>query len=181
MERVAMNYRFFAIPALTPDEAETALNRFCAAHRVASIEKQFVSDGERSFWSVCVCYQSGETLPLPAGKGAKIDYREVLNEQDFAVYAKLRQLRKEFGMSGGYSQRTRPAPALQGAGIAGGGAFVRKDSSRSQRPRYSLIAVPSLTPQVLSTAERYVWHSQRGRWERENSGFPENPPGDRFE
>ena len=35
-----------------------------------------------------------EDSPKAASKG-KIDYREVLNEQDFAVFARLRTLRKE--------------------------------------------------------------------------------------
>ncbi|MCP4700891.1 MAG: hypothetical protein GY862_29160 [Gammaproteobacteria bacterium] len=88
-----MKYRFFCIPALNPREAEEELDKFCSEHRVVSMEKQFVSNGERSFWSICACYffQNNRV----DSKKSKIDYREVLNEKDFALYAKLRVLRKE--------------------------------------------------------------------------------------
>ncbi len=90
-----MKYRFFTIPASAPDAAQEELNRFCTGQRVVSVDKQFVQDAERSYWALCVCYLDGQEGPAAAGKRGKIDYREVLNEQDFAVYAKLRALRKE--------------------------------------------------------------------------------------
>jgi superfamily II DNA helicase RecQ len=90
-----MKYHFFAIPANAPDAAQEELNRFCAGQRVVSVDKQLVQDADRSYWALCVCYLDGQEEPTVAGKRSKVDYREVLNEQDFAVYAKLRTLRKE--------------------------------------------------------------------------------------
>lgn len=89
-----MKYRFFTIPAHAPDAAQEELNRFCAGQRLVSVDKQFVQDAERSYWAFCVCYLDGQEGPKATAKG-KIDYREVLNEQDFAVFARLRTLRKE--------------------------------------------------------------------------------------
>ena len=40
-----MKYRFFTIPANTPDTAQEELNRFCAEQRVVSVDKQFVQPG----------------------------------------------------------------------------------------------------------------------------------------
>ncbi len=80
-----------------PSEAEVnALNTFCANHRVVSVDKQFVAQGELSFWSVCVQYivHDGEKRNGVESKRERIDYREILNEQDFTVYADLRALRK---------------------------------------------------------------------------------------
>ena len=88
-----MKYRFFMIPTTMPHAAQEELNHFCAEQRVVNVDKQFVSDGERSFWALCVCYLDGPGGPIAARKG-KIDYRETLNEQDFALFAKLRALRK---------------------------------------------------------------------------------------
>lgn len=88
-----MKYRFFNVPAAAPEEAQEALNRFCAEQRVVSIDKQFVHDAERSYWTLCVCYLDGKNGPVSTRK-SKIDYRDVLNEQDFALFAKLRSLRK---------------------------------------------------------------------------------------
>ena len=53
-----MRYRFFSIPAMMPDDMQDEMNRFCAAHRVISIEKQFVQDGERSYSALSVFVKS---------------------------------------------------------------------------------------------------------------------------
>jgi superfamily II DNA helicase RecQ len=92
-ENDGMKYRFFSIPAMMPDDMQEEMNRFCAAHRLISIEKQFVQDGERSYWAVCVSYVEKQAGPLSPRKG-NVDYREVLGAADFALFAKLRNLRK---------------------------------------------------------------------------------------
>jgi len=90
-----MQYRFFHIPAIDPAASTEELNQFLRQHRALTTEREFVADGANSYWTVCVRYAT-ETLATaaPAGKGG-IDYREVLNEQDFTVFVKLRALRKE--------------------------------------------------------------------------------------
>jgi superfamily II DNA helicase RecQ len=96
-----MELHFFAIPALAPRPAQDELNRFVAAHRIASVERRFVDAGAESYWAVCLTVASGpgplpDRLTASRGRGAgKVDYREVLSTADFAVYARLRALRKE--------------------------------------------------------------------------------------
>ena len=52
------------------------------------------------YWLVCVTYLEKSTstvLPKPTqsiNKRGQVDYREILSEPDFAIYAKLRNLRK---------------------------------------------------------------------------------------
>jgi hypothetical protein len=90
-----MKYHFFTIHAKAPDAEQEALNAFCRQYRVLAVDKQFVALGDNSFWSICVTAIDGEEKPNhAANKRTAIDYREVLNEQDFAVYAELRNLRK---------------------------------------------------------------------------------------
>lgn len=101
-----MSLHFFTIPALNPQPVQDALNDFCAAQRVVSIDRQFVAAGVDSFWAVCVTVAPG-TGALPAAlkaaqrrsggdsaASARVDYKQVLNEQDFARYADLRVWRK---------------------------------------------------------------------------------------
>lgn len=93
-----MKMQFFTIPVADPEEATAALNTFLAAHRVAHVERHFIPEGANSAWSICVSYMEGEGRP-PAEKRQqaaqrKIDYREVLSEPQFAVFARLRTLRK---------------------------------------------------------------------------------------
>lgn len=89
-----MQLRFFTIPIRGGEEAAEELNRFLGMHRILTIDRSFVQDGANSAWALCVSFESSEGRS-PMGKRGKIDYREVLNEQDFAVFARLRTLRKE--------------------------------------------------------------------------------------
>ena len=104
-----MRFRFFTIATQLPVQGQDALNAFCAQHRVVSVEKQFVAQGMESFWSICVTYiENSETSrSIQGGKRDRIDYKEVLNEQDFAIYAELRNLRKSLA-----EQEGVPAYAL---------------------------------------------------------------------
>jgi len=92
-----MKLRFFTIPIRGGDEATEELNRFLGTHRILAVDRSFVQDGPNSAWTLCVSFETGtgEGTPQQTGKRGKVDYREILNEQDFAVYAKLRTLRKE--------------------------------------------------------------------------------------
>ncbi len=101
-----MRYRFFSIMALDPNEGEEELNRFCAGQRVVDLKREFVAAGERSYWSICVGYQARPSAGASERRG-KIDYREVLNEADFAVFVQLRGLRKQLA-----DQEGIPAYAL---------------------------------------------------------------------
>jgi superfamily II DNA helicase RecQ len=94
----AMRLEFFAIPALDPEPAEEVLNRFLTTHRVVEVERRLVEDGSASFWAVCVCWVAGRAPLSAASDGAKkgrIDYREVLPADEFALYDRLRTLRKQ--------------------------------------------------------------------------------------
>ncbi len=90
-----MKMQFFSIPVLDPESASHALNGFLAAHHVVQVDRQFVADGANSLWSVCVSYLDGEGRPEPEKRQKRADYREILPEMEFAVFDKLRTLRKE--------------------------------------------------------------------------------------
>lgn len=85
--------RFFNVPVLDGDEAAEEVNRFLCVNRIIAIDRQFVHDGANSAWALCVTYVQPSNRPL-TGKRGKIDYRDVLSEPDFALFAKLRALRK---------------------------------------------------------------------------------------
>jgi superfamily II DNA helicase RecQ len=91
-----MKFQFFTFPAQAPEAGQQVLNRFCSEHRVLAVDRHFAADGGQSYWSVCVTYIEGaEALPGgPAGRRERVDYRELLSPEDFAVFAQLRDLRK---------------------------------------------------------------------------------------
>jgi superfamily II DNA helicase RecQ len=89
-----MKIVFFTIPVQNP-EASSELNAFLASHRIVRVDRQFVPDGANSAWSIAVTCTEGGTPAVPAERRGKIDYREVLSPEAFALFAKLRTLRKE--------------------------------------------------------------------------------------
>lgn len=88
-----MNYQFFVVPAHNSAPAQQALNRFCAGCRVVNVDKAFVANGDQSFWSVCVTWMDG-AIEKGIRPKSRVDYKDVLNEKDFAIFVKLRTLRK---------------------------------------------------------------------------------------
>lgn len=95
-----MELRFFSIPARDPGVFGEELNRFLRGHRVLVVQRELVrEDGGGAYWAVCVEYlpaavDDGKNGGSTSGK-PKVDYREVLNEADFAVFSRLRELRKQ--------------------------------------------------------------------------------------
>lgn len=96
-----MPFKFFLIPVQASQAAEDEMNTFIRGHTVLHVERRLVEQGSSSFWSCCV-----EFLDAPArsggshaGKRPQVDYREVLADADFAVYAQLRELRKELAQA----------------------------------------------------------------------------------
>ena len=88
-----MKIRIFTIPIHGDQSQENELNSFMSGRRVISVEKHFVDAGSNSAWTFCVTWtEMSEKAPVRKGK---IDYKEVLSEQDFKIYAALRALRKE--------------------------------------------------------------------------------------
>jgi len=67
---MTIQYRFFTIPLKSAEEVETELNHFLRSQRILTVHREFVSRGENS-------------------------YREVLSPEDFALFVKLRDWRKQ--------------------------------------------------------------------------------------
>jgi len=91
-----MQYKIFVIPIKTISESEDELNRFLRGHRVLSVQKEFVSERENSFWTFVIEYlePAGAANNGTDGK-SKIDYKQVLADDEFALFSRLRELRKE--------------------------------------------------------------------------------------
>jgi len=87
-----MQYRFFVIPAKDSLAPSEELNKFLRTHRVLSVQKEFVSQSENSYWAVAVEFIDDQVKDSP-GK-SRIDYKEVLSPEDFELFSRLRELRK---------------------------------------------------------------------------------------
>jgi superfamily II DNA helicase RecQ len=95
-----MAVKFFVVPALDPQAAEEELNRFLRAHRAVSVSRELVVSGERVLWCVAVEYLEGANVRSESsaggetGRKGRVDYRDLLPPAEFALFSKLRELRK---------------------------------------------------------------------------------------
>lgn len=97
-----MPFKIFTVSIRDTGPAETELNAFLASHRVLAVDRRWVEQGPDSFWSFCVDFMVQEASgphskhrAKPRGK----DYKELLSPKDFAIYARLRELRKDIAQA----------------------------------------------------------------------------------
>jgi superfamily II DNA helicase RecQ len=91
-----MQIKFFSVPIPDGTVMEEELNRFLRAHRVLQVRKELVVLPAGACWAVAVDYliHTGGELPGEVRRD-KLDYKMILNEEQFAVFSKLRAARKE--------------------------------------------------------------------------------------
>ena len=90
-----MQLKCFTLPIKNSVEAEAEMNGFLRGHRILAVKKEFVADGENSFWTFCVEYLDGSAVAATGGRRApKVDYKELLNPEEFQLFSQLRDWRK---------------------------------------------------------------------------------------
>ena len=98
-----MAFQFFTIPVTFADAPTETLNGFLRSHRIVKVDRLFVDQGSASLWALCVEYLDGADNAGQAARHgpvrAKIDYKEILSESDFAIFASLRELRKSIAQA----------------------------------------------------------------------------------
>ena len=104
---IAVRMKFFTISVQSNDAEVDGMNVFLGGHRILSIDRQLVPDGANTVWAICVNYdEGGGGRPAAFAKRgkpefragevrAKVDYKDVLSDPEFAVFSRLRGLRKE--------------------------------------------------------------------------------------
>ena len=115
------------------------MNTFLRGHPVLAVKKEFVPDGENSFWTFCVEYlDGGGAVALSAGgRAPKVDYKEVLKPEEFGCSAVCAAGARPWGGEGGCSclcgaqQRATgadgPEEGEQHGGVENSSLFYRKE------------------------------------------------------
>lgn len=75
-------------------EALSEMNRFMTGRKVLEVEQRFFQNEKGGGWSFCVRYLPDVTQSGATGSRAKVDYKQVLTESQFAVFSRLREIRK---------------------------------------------------------------------------------------
>lgn len=89
-----MQYRIFTIPIIGGDVETDSLNKFLRTNKVVKVDKELVVNGESACWTFCVQYLL-PPLTTPVGeKKEKIDYKNILDENQFKTFSLLRKIRK---------------------------------------------------------------------------------------
>lgn len=91
-----MQWAFYRIPVTGSDQA-IELNRFLRTVRVLNCHREFVANGDASFWAMAVEYMppvEAAARPARDAVATKVDYKTVLPPEDFALFARLREWRK---------------------------------------------------------------------------------------
>ena len=94
---MSMQYRFFCVPVTNAGDVETGMNDFLRTVQVITVHRDLICQDNRYYWAVAVEYSMGRERDRRKGEQGKrkIDYKEVLSPEDFALYVKLRDWRKE--------------------------------------------------------------------------------------
>ena len=98
-----MQFKVFHIAITDDGNAEEELNKFLRSHRIVTVHRELARTASGTFWCFCVEYidqaiKTPATFP-PQKKVERIDYKDVLSESDFAIFSKIRELRKELAMA----------------------------------------------------------------------------------
>ncbi|MDR0982538.1 MAG: HRDC domain-containing protein [Culturomica sp.] len=94
-----MQIKIVNIPMSDEGTMQAELNKFLATNRVLEVEKHFFQNASFCGWSFCVNYLlnnvSGTQGAASGSFKNKVDYKQVLGEKEFAVFSKLREIRKQ--------------------------------------------------------------------------------------
>jgi len=80
---------------------ETELNQFLNSIQVISVDRKFVTNGNKSQFCIIIEYRNNHSTEKQSKASKRIDYREVLSPEDFSLYATIRDWRKETAKKSG--------------------------------------------------------------------------------
>jgi superfamily II DNA helicase RecQ len=90
-----MQVKIINIPLTDDGSMQAELNRVLAASRVLEVEQRFFQNEKGGCWSFCVRHIPNLAAAAPYASGReKVDYKQVLSEQEFSVFSALRDIRK---------------------------------------------------------------------------------------
>lgn len=88
-----MQYKVFTVPVFDSEVIQEDLNKFLRANNIISIEKRIIVQDNKNYWSFLVEYILREgSVQAKAGRNT-VDYKEILSDEEFLIYCKLRDIR----------------------------------------------------------------------------------------
>ena len=93
-----MQIKIVNIPLTDDGTMQAELNRVLSMHKVLEVEQRFFQNEKGGCWSFCIRYilsQDWNDGARLASSSTKIDYKQVLKEEEFVVFSTLREIRKQ--------------------------------------------------------------------------------------
>lgn len=94
-----MRVKTVTIPISDPASGEEELNSFLRSHSILDVDIRFVPDGSNSMWCICVRYL--ENVKGSKAERGKVDYRDLLGQDEFKMFCALRKKRKAIALEDG--------------------------------------------------------------------------------
>jgi len=94
-------YASFFVSPFGEKSVTDELNAFLRSHRIVNVEKRLIDGDRGTGWVFLVEYGSDGNKNTGNAPAQRVDYREVLNPVEYALYDKLRNLRKEIAEKAG--------------------------------------------------------------------------------
>jgi len=94
-------YASFYVSPFGEKSVTDELNAFLRSHRIVNVEKRLIDSERGTGWVFLVEYGNESGKNTSNTSSQRIDYREVLNPVEYALYDKLRNLRKEIADKAG--------------------------------------------------------------------------------
>lgn len=88
-----MQIKIFNIPIPGDQELTAEMNAFLRSKRILQVENQLVTVGQSAFWSFCLRYL--DEVSSGTDKKRVVDYKELLDEESFKRFVKMRDIRKK--------------------------------------------------------------------------------------
>ncbi len=90
-----MQFKFFSIPAASPEPNEGELNKFLRSHRVLNVDRHFQAD--KDYWAVAVEYvdQPPTAEAPPQHRKEKTDVTIGMNDEEKARYEHFTEIRRQ--------------------------------------------------------------------------------------
>lgn len=92
-----MQIKIFTISIPGGEHINDEMNVFLRSKRVLQVDSEFVSNTKGIFWCFCIKYLD-DVVPFSK---EKVDYRQVLDEESFRRFSRMREIRKQLAKDDG--------------------------------------------------------------------------------
>ncbi|MFN8348834.1 MAG: HRDC domain-containing protein [Spirosomataceae bacterium] len=93
-----MQIKLFTVSIGDEGSQQDELNAFLRGHKVLDVSQHIVQNERGAYWCFCVRYIEGTPAVTPTRNlqfKEKVDYKQVLDEATFKIFARMREIRKQ--------------------------------------------------------------------------------------